>query len=85
MLLSPPPNDYYLVNYTSATRRLEAAAIVVAYRLSAAGGADLERTTYAALIATPPAGTAICPGESCAIWVFVNDGRVTEVMSQFFP
>ncbi len=82
---SPPPNDYYLVNEASASRRLDVAANVVAYRLPAAGGADLERTTYAAFIANTSASPTICPGQSCAIWVFVNDGRVTEVMSQFFP
>lgn len=83
---SPPPNDYYIVNDVATTRRLDVAANVTAYRLSAEGGAALERTTYADFIANPgPEGSAICPGVSCATWVFINDGRVTEVMSQFFP
>jgi hypothetical protein len=81
---SPPPNDYYLINDTATTRRFYVAANVAAYRLSAAGGAALERTTYGDLIADPGPSSG-CPGGSCAIWVFVNRGHVTEVMSQFFP
>jgi len=83
---SPPPNDYYLVNETATTRRLDIAPDALAYRLVAAGGSDLERASYADLVANPvPESTSFCPGESCAIWVFVNNGHVTEVMSQFFP
>ncbi|MGD9815206.1 MAG: hypothetical protein AB7Q23_08360 [Hyphomonadaceae bacterium] len=82
---SPPPNDYYLVNDATTIRRLEVAADVTAYRLSTANSVDLERTTYAGLIADPGSARAFCPGEGCAIWVFVNDGRVTELMLQFLP
>lgn len=79
-------NDYYLVNDATTIRRLDVAANGTAYRLSAAGGAALERTTYADLAANPgEASASFCPGEQCAIWVFVNDGVVTEVMLQFFP
>ncbi|MBL8537892.1 MAG: hypothetical protein JNM59_10860 [Hyphomonadaceae bacterium] len=79
-------NDYYLVNNATTIRRLDVAANATAYRLSTAGGVALERTTYADLVANPGEATAsFCPGELCAVWVFVNDGRVTEVMQQFFP
>lgn len=82
---SPPPNDYYLVNDATTIRRLDVAANVTAYRVSPANAVDLERTTYAGLIADPGSARAYCPGAGCAIWVFVNDGRVTELMLQFFP
>lgn len=82
---SPPPNDYYLVNEATTTQHLDVAADTAAYR-TPDGGVGLERIIYADLIANPgPSGSAVCPGESCAIWVFVNEGRVTEVMWQFFP
>ncbi len=71
-------NDYYLVNDSATIRRLTVAPDAIAYRLSATNGVDLERTTYADLIAnTEP--------ENAQIWVFINDGKVTEVMMQFFP
>jgi hypothetical protein len=84
---SPPPNDYYIVNDAAATRRLSVSADIVAHRLILSGGSvGLERTSYADLIANPsPDGVALCPGEHCLIWVFINGGRATEVLQQFTP
>lgn len=28
---------------------------------------------------------AQCPGETCAVWLFVNHAQVTEVMQQYAP
>jgi hypothetical protein len=82
---SPPPNDYYIVNDASTTRRVDVAADTIAYR-SAVEGVGLERTTYADFVANAgPSSNVACPGSSCSVWVFVNNGRVTEVMWQFFP
>ena len=46
----------------------------------------LERAGYADLsqgAASWP--LAVCPGEACAVWLFVNQGRVTEVVQQYAP
>lgn len=30
-------------------------------------------------------GYTICPGEGCSVWLYVNGGRVTEIMEQYLP
>ena len=82
-----PPNDFYLVNDDTTTRRVNVAADTVTYRLtSSEGPVGLEPTSYSGLVTNPgPPGIAPCPGEWCAMWVFINDGRVTEAMQQYIP
>ncbi len=81
-----PPNGFYLVNDSPTTRRLPIDAATPAYRLALPGDVvGLERTTYREMVTDPPSGISPCPGEWCSVWVFVNDGRVTEVMQQYLP
>jgi hypothetical protein len=84
---SPPPNDFYVVNDNIATRRVAASADAVAYRLTSSDGpVGLERTTFGDLAAhAGPSNLVSCPGPTCPVWIFVNRGRVTEVMQQYFP
>ena len=30
-------------------------------------------------------GYTLCPGEGCAVWLFVNGGLVTEILEQYLP
>lgn len=30
-------------------------------------------------------GYTVCPGEGCSVWLYVNGGRVTEVLEQYLP
>jgi hypothetical protein len=32
-----------------------------------------------------PSGYIPCPGESCSVWLYVNDGSVTELLEQYLP
>jgi hypothetical protein len=82
-----PPNDFYLVNDDITTRRLAVDGTVAAYRLAMPDDVvGLEQATYAELIGGPGVpNIVICPGEWCSIWVFINDGRVTEMMEQYLP
>jgi hypothetical protein len=32
-----------------------------------------------------PLGYTPCPGKSCTVWLYVNDGTVTEVLEQYLP
>jgi hypothetical protein len=76
-----PPSDFLVVNDAHATRRVEMSADAVAYRFGATG---LERTTFADLRVNP--GTyQTCPGEWCAVWLFVEDGRANELQPQYLP
>jgi len=32
-----------------------------------------------------PAGYTPCPGESCSVWLYVNNGVATEILEQYLP
>ena len=62
-------------------RRLSVSADAVAYRMTARHP-NLERTTYADMIAHPNTTITSCPGEYCGVWVFVNGGRAMSAKGQ---
>jgi hypothetical protein len=83
---SPPPNDFYIANDSTRTRRIPVSAGAAAVRVThnAEGGIKVERTTYADLIVN--SGTyQPCPDAFCAVWVYVNGGAATEVQMQYLP
>jgi hypothetical protein len=83
---SPPPNDFFIANDSKALRHIDVAAGVPALRVThdKNGSVTEENTTYGDLVAN--SGTYItCPGEGCALWVYVNGGQVTEVAMQYLP
>lgn len=84
---SPPPNDFFIANDSKAVRRIPVARGASAIRVthSADGGVEMDqKTTYQDLVANP--GTLFeCPGEFCAVWVYVNGGAATEVQMQYLP
>ena len=83
---SPPPNDFYIVNDGTGMRRIAVTPEATAFRVSNQpdGPVAMGRTTYGDLVANP--GTYMkCPGEWCAVWVFVNGGAVSEVAMQYLP
>ena len=43
----------------------------------------LEPVTYAEWVDNPIRRS--CPGEICIVWLFINDGIVTEVMYAYTP
>jgi hypothetical protein len=83
---SPPPNDFFIVNDSKAVRRIpvDGAAKAVRVTHDSSGGIATEFTDFADLVANP--GTyMMCPGEFCPVWLYVNDGAVTEVAMQYLP
>jgi hypothetical protein len=81
-LESPPPNDYLIVNDNPTLRTVPVAADAQAWRLVLS--VELVETTYADF--RLDAGEfQDCPGDFCLLWLYVNDGAVTEVVSQYVP
>ncbi len=78
---SPPPNDYLITNDNPTLRALPVAPDAIGYRLD--GNAEFQQVPFADFIVDPGMFQA-CP-DFCIVWIYVNDGQVTEVVSQFVP
>lgn len=81
-LESPPPNDYLIVNDNPTLRTVPVAADAEAWRLVLS--VELVSTTYADFRVDAGEFQA-CPGDGCLLWLYVNGGQVTEVVSQYVP
>jgi len=79
------PNEFYIVNENTDVRRVVVAPGSPAWQFTdETGGISLKRDLYADLVRGPRIYQT-CPGEWCLVWVYVNDGRATEVMQQYVP
>ena len=78
---SPPPNDYIITNDNDALRIVEVAEDAIGHRL------DNSIETHAVPIVefmADPGDFQRC-FEACLMWLFVNGGEVTEILSQYVP
>jgi len=73
--------DFFITNESSVVRHVSIDPGTPAYRLDRRG--VLETVTYAEWVDDP--GDRSCPGENCIVWLFINDGIVTEVMWAYTP
>lgn len=78
---SPPPNDYLITNDNPTLRTVPVAAGAVGYRLDM--NIELAPVPFADFIADPGEFQA-CP-DFCLMWLYVNGGEVTEIVSQYVP
>lgn len=78
---SPPPNDYIITNDNPTLRNVPVAAGAIGYRLD----------NNIATLPVPFADFITDQGEFqdcfqfCLMWLYVNGGAVTEIVSQFVP
>lgn len=77
----PVPNDYYIRNRVSELRTISVHPGAVAYSLK--GAVEYEQVAWGDW----PTGESFltCPGESCIVWLYVNDGSVSEMVEQYTP
>lgn len=80
----PVPNDYYIRNDNPALRTLVVDAAAVVHRIPSEPSAGLEPIGWSEWPAER-SGYVPCPGESCLVWLYVNDGLVTEVVQKYTP
>jgi hypothetical protein len=76
-------NDYYIVNENPALRTVPVAPGAVVHHIDPMSiGHDL--ISYPDWLLEPP-GYLMCPFEFCPLWLYVNDGVVTEILEQYVP
>lgn len=79
------PNDVYI----RATDRISEVPVIegaTAYTIVSPANSEL-RIDSVPFADWPqdPMGYIPCPGESCSVWLYVNNGIVTEVLEQYLP
>lgn len=76
--------DFYIRNKNPKLFTIDLDPDGTAYWIDASGPS----VTPTAIVMTDwpvGAGYVSCPGEHCAVWLFVNDGVVTELVEQYLP
>ena len=78
-------NDYYIRNQNPAIRTVPVAGDTVVWTLGTFDGiGEHSSVAYADWPAPGPAYIE-CPGDFCLLWLYVNDGTVTEIVEQYVP
>jgi hypothetical protein len=76
-------NDYYIVNENPTLRTVPVAPGAVVHHIDPMSiGHDL--ISYPDWLLEPQ-GYLMCPFEFCPLWLYVNDGVVTEILEQYAP
>ena len=77
-------NDFWIVNQSDRLRTLTFTSDAVAW--SIAGDPSVGHSPLSLQSEWPQAGGYTdCPGEFCGVWVYVNEGVVTELVEQYIP
>ena len=81
----PVPNDFYIRNEVATLRTVAVAPdAVIHWFPTTTGELALEVQPWDEWIAAP-SGYLECPGAGCNVWLYVNEGSVTEVQQQYTP
>lgn len=78
------PNDYYIRNQSVVTRSVPVSPGAMAWTLGTDPTGGLQEVAYSDW---PPSGDSYtpCPGAYCVVWLYVNQGQITEIMEQYLP
>ena len=77
-------NDFWIVNESDRLRTATLAPGAVAW--SIAGDTSQGHSAFDLLNEWPrPGGYTECVGEFCGVWLYINDGLVTELVEQYIP
>ena len=76
-------NDYYIVNENPTFRTVPVAPGAVVHHIDPMS-IEHDLISYPDWLLEPP-GYLMCPFEFCPLWLYVNDGVVTEVLEQYVP
>jgi hypothetical protein len=80
----PVPNDYYIRNQVDNLRPVPVPATAMVQTLGTSIDDGFETITFSTW-GEQEDGILTCPGESCLVWLYVNGGKVTEIVEQYTP
>lgn len=78
-------NDYYIRNQNPTIRTVAVAADAVVWTLGTFDGVGEHSEVPYSDWPAPGPSYIECPGDFCLVWLYVNDGEVTELVEQFVP
>lgn len=78
---SPPPNDYIITNDNPTLRAVPVAVDAIGHRLD--NSIATHPVPFADFIADP--GDFQNCFQACLMWLYINGGEVTEIVSQYVP
>jgi hypothetical protein len=83
MCYGPGPEGGTITNSNPKLRAVPVASGAIAYPIDGSHGLDWYPVAYMTwLTLTPDPG--MCPPGGCSVWLYVNDGKVTEIVELFF-
>ena len=77
-------NDYFISNDSDRTRTTPVTADTVVWTLAGDPTEGYSDVPFADWPGAPPTYVQ-CPGDLCTVWLFVNDGVVTDIVEQYLP
>ena len=77
-------NDYFVSNENPGLRSVDIANDILVYEIDSSAP-DTFVTVQFADWPLDPSGYTACPGTFCIVWLYVNDGEVTEMVEQYVP
>ena len=77
-------NDYYIRNQNPLTFSVSIDAGATMYWLDSSSG-NFENTPMPLADWPGPDEDWPCPGEFCGVWLYINDGAITEAVEQYLP
>ena len=77
-------NDYYIRNQNPLTFDVPMATAAKMYWLDSSSG-NFEPTPMSMADWPGPDEDWPCPGEFCGVWLYINEGEITEAVEQYLP
>lgn len=77
-------NDYWIVNQNPSLRTVPVAADADVWTIAGDATLGHQKLPYAQWTGAESTYTP-CPGESCTVWLYVNDGAIDEILEQYLP
>lgn len=78
-------NDYYISNKSSRLRSAPLADDLRIHTVSLRLDPMNSMTPVSLASWLQPGEGKICPGEFCIVWLYINSGKITEIMEQYLP
>jgi hypothetical protein len=78
-------NDYYISNRNSRLRRAPLADDIRVHAVNPGSAPSNSIRPVSLESWLRPGEGKVCPGDFCIVWLFINNGRITEIMEQYLP
>lgn len=78
-------NDFWIVNESDRMRTIGYTSDATMWAILDDPSSGLSSLGFGTEWTGPESGYTPCPGEYCGVWLYVNDGVITEAVEQYLP